>query len=214
MSGNVRFGGPEHGETKTGQLFVVGLGGAVGGHVSRDDGEILAAVARGENGTLEAVYRDLKDDLLTTAYHLLGDRAAAEDVLHDVFVGFARKAGKIRLNGGLRGYLLVWAVNRCRDLLRRRKIEPAARETLDLRCAGGEGPAETAARLDDAARVAAALQAIPAEQREVVVLRVYGRLKFREIAERLSLSINTVQSRHRYALDALRERLLEREATR
>ena len=62
--------------------------------------------------------------------------------------------------------------------------------------------------------VAAALGEIPEEQREVVVLRIYGQLRFREIAELLSISINTVQSRHRYALDALRARLTPRGAER
>jgi len=92
-----------------------------------------------------------------------------------------------------------------RNSLRRLKREP---DTLPERVAAtGAGPHETAAARDDAARIAAALATLPDEQREVVVMRVYGRLKFREIAEALSLSINTAQSRHRYALEALRERL-------
>ena len=124
-----------------------------------------------------------------------------------MFVGLVRNARSVRITHGIRGYLLVSCLNRARDLLRRRKIEPAATETLDDRGSGAEGPSEVAARIEDAAVVAAALSRLPEEQREVVVLRVYGRLKFREIAEMAGVSINTVQSRHRYALDALKRDL-------
>ena len=57
------------------------------------------------------------------------------------------------------------------------------------------------------ATILRAVAALPEAQREVVVLRVHGRLKFREIAELLEVSINTVQSRYRYALSALRSAL-------
>jgi RNA polymerase sigma-70 factor (ECF subfamily) len=154
---------------------------------------------------LEAAYRALKDDLLSAAYHLLGERAAAEDVLQDVFCGLARNGRPLDDARDLRQYLVTAVLNRARDRLRRSRREPDG--LPDRIAASDAGPAESAAARDDAARVAAALGEIPAEQREVVVMRVYGRLKFREIAQALSLSINTAQSRYRYALGALRERL-------
>ena len=157
--------------------------------------------------SIEDAYRALKDDLLTSAYHLLGERAAAEDTLQDVFCGLARNGRAIGDARDLRAYLVTSVLNRARDRLRRREREPSPVAILDDRASGGAGPADVAASRDDAAAVAAALMTIPSEQREIVVMRVYGRLKFREIAEALSLSINTAQSRHRYALEALRERL-------
>jgi RNA polymerase sigma-70 factor, ECF subfamily len=171
------------------------------------DQSLVALISRGDRATLARVYADLKDDLLSASYHLLGDRAAAEDVLQDVFLSLAGSAKKIRLTGRLKGYLLVSCLNRARDLLRRRRIEPTAVETLDEKGASTDGPADIAEKLDEAARVAGALAGIPEEQREVVVLKVYGQLTFREIGEALEVSINTVQSRYRYALAALRKRL-------
>ena len=82
-------------------------------------------------------------------------------------------------------------------------------EALDHRSGTEAGPDAIAEVRDDAARVSAALGKLPREQREVVVLKAYGQLTFREIAETLGLSINTVMSRHRYALDALRRQLVE-----
>ena len=76
------------------------------------DARLVTAISRGDRRALATVYRDHKDDLLAAAYHLLGDRAAAEDVLQDVFVTLAKKAREIELEGRLRGYLLVTALNR------------------------------------------------------------------------------------------------------
>ena len=53
-------------------------------------------------------------------------------------------------------------------------------------------------------RIFEAMAKLPAEQREVVSLHIHGRMKFREIAEQLDLSINTVQSRYRYGIEKLR----------
>ncbi|MHC4470674.1 MAG: RNA polymerase sigma factor [Planctomycetota bacterium] len=172
-----------------------------------EDEKLSKAVARGDRAALETVYRALKDDLLSAAFHLTGDAAAAEDVLQDVFVSLARGAGRLNAAVCLRSYLMKACLNRARDLLRRRRRIPTPRDGMDDLRSDGDGPEEFAARSEEARAVAAALREIPEEQRETVVLRVYGRLKFREIAEMLSVSINTVQSRHRYALQALRARL-------
>jgi RNA polymerase sigma-70 factor (ECF subfamily) len=99
-------------------------------------------------------------------------------------------------------------------VLRRRKIEPSATHDLDERGSGLAAPGEIVAKLDEAARVARALAEIPGEQREVAVLKVYGQLKFREIADTLGIPMNTAQSRYRYALAALRKRLAPENADR
>ena len=171
------------------------------------DARLLGAVARGDRSALGRIYTDLKDDLASAAYHLMGDAASAEDVLQDVFVTLARTAGGIRLRESLRQYLVTCCLNRARDLLRRKAKGPAPVAEPDARPSKSEGPAEAAARRDEAAAVRQALGGLPTEQREVVVLRAYGRLKFREVANVLDISINTAQSRHRYAMAALRERL-------
>lgn len=52
-----------------------------------------------------------------------------------------------------------------------------------------------------------ALKKLPPEQREVVVMKIWGELKFEEIAKELNISQNTAASRYRYALEALRKHL-------
>jgi len=146
---------------------------------------------------------------MTAAVCLLGgDRSSAEDVLHDVFVAFARRARTLQLTGNLRNYLITICLNRARDLLRRsnRLHYGATAETVSNT---QTDPYQLAVASDDASRLMDAIGCLPAEQREVVTLHVHGQLKFREIAEMLDISINTVSSRYRYALNALHGLLAE-----
>lgn len=179
--------------------------------VTSDDSQLLAQVGRGDRQALAQIYHRHKDVLLTaTAYLLRGDRGAAEDVLHDVVVTLAANASAIHLRGSLKNYLLTACLNRARDLLRRRRdqtIDPNHLSEL----AGFA--VEVDAWADSERHLADALALLPDEQREVVTLHIHGGQTFREIAEALEISINTVQSRYRYALAALREELATRNST-
>ena len=180
--------------------------------VSPHDETLLAAVGKGDADALEQIYRTHKDDMFTAALCVLGgDNASAEDVLHDVFVALAQRAGTLKLVSSLRNYLLTSCVNRARDLLRHRgrKLNFAAgfnRERWEL-----TNPSVVADRLEESAKLLEALMSLPVEQREVVTLHIHGQLKFREIGEVLNISINTAKSRYRYALSALRTMLAQKE---
>ncbi|MGQ0633860.1 MAG: RNA polymerase sigma factor [Planctomycetaceae bacterium] len=180
--------------------------------MAADDNELLAGVARGDRQAFEALYVRHKNVLMTAVVYLLGgDRSLAEDVLHDVFVSLAQHAHRIELRSSLKNYLLTSCLNRARDVLRSRRVqsfENAGLNNLAGRATmlnGEDWPAT-------ACEVALALARLPQEQREVVTLHVHGGQTFREIAEMLSISINTAQSRYRYALANLRKQLAERNA--
>jgi len=170
-----------------------------------DDASLLAAAAGGDRRALERIYLAYKDDLLTLAGLMLGDRQAAEDVLHDVFVSLARQIGRLRLTGSLKGYLLTSCANRARDLLRRRGARHNPAGVLEMAVSGNAAKAAEAA--DEIARAMAALTRLLAEQREVVTLHIHGQFTFREIARQLEIPMNTAKSRYRYALSALRKEL-------
>lgn len=173
------------------------------------DAALGAALARGDRQALERIYRSHKDGLYTLAASIVGDRHTAEDVLHDVFVALARRAGRLTLTGSLRGYLATSCVNRARDVLRRRERLRREAARPDRPAPADEPSPDLAVEAaDEAARLLAALAELPDEQRLVVAMHVHGGMKFREVAEMLEISINTVQSRYRYALAALRARLL------
>jgi RNA polymerase sigma factor (sigma-70 family) len=170
-----------------------------------NDASLLTAAARGDRRAFERIYLAYKDDLLTLAALMLGDRQAGEDVLHDVFVSFARRICHLTLNGSLKGYLLTSCANRARDLLRRRGVRQNPAGLLEIAASGD--PAKAAEVAEETARAVAALTRLPREQREVVALRIHGRFTFREVARLLGIPSNTARSRYRYALIALRKAL-------
>jgi RNA polymerase sigma-70 factor (ECF subfamily) len=133
--------------------------------------------------------------------------ADAEDVLQEAFVRFWRHQRKL---GGEPFALLVTSIRRSAIDLGRQQTRRAAREDAqhdgDLASPLFEPSANSAA---DERRIVIehAIQALPPEQRQVLVLKIWGELTFEQIAAQLEISPNTAASRYRYALTALRHQL-------
>jgi RNA polymerase sigma-70 factor (ECF subfamily) len=144
--------------------------------------------------------------LLLCARQWTRSAADAEDVVQDAFVRFWRHQRNLP---GEPMALLVTSVRRAAFDLARRDGRRVAREER----AGFDSAAERQVfqtPLDGDERRAAieeALQRLPAEQREVLLLKIWGELTFEQVAATLELSPNTAASRYRYALAALREEL-------
>lgn len=173
-----------------------------------DDSLLQAKLKQGDRQALACLYHRHKCDLLTLAVFLLADVAAAEDVLHDVFVTFASSASRLNIRGSLRSYLIACIVNRTRDEQRRRGRQGV--ELDEFQTATDEpGPLDTAVNVEDASRLAQVLSQLPYEQREVITLHLHGDLTFRQISGQLGVSINTITSRYRYGLEKLRSLLTE-----
>lgn len=184
----------------------------------RDDDDLIRAVARGDAAAFEALYRRHKDGLLSVTASLCGDRAAAEDILHDVFVAIAERPPNLREAGSVRAYLYRACVHRTRDRHRRRRREEDGRAWLARAAPDGAttgdlaGGAREAEDRETRRRLVAALERLAPAQREVVGLRLLAGLRFREIAAVQGATLRTVQSRFRYGVAALRDRLAVREA--
>lgn len=144
--------------------------------------------------------------LLLCARQWTRSLADAEDVVQEAFVRFWRH------QRGLPGEpmaLLVTSVRRAAFDLARRDGRRSARE--ERAHAGVDEPVvsfHSSFEADERrAAIEEALQRIPPEQREVLVLKIWGELTFDQIAAELGLSPNTAASRYRYALSALRQEL-------
>jgi RNA polymerase sigma factor (sigma-70 family) len=128
----------------------------------------------------------------------------AEDILHDVFVSFAGAAEELQLRTSLRRYLTTSVLNRARDGFRRKKIRAAQADANDPAVPATESPEEAVVLAEETQRLTAALAELPAEQREVVTLRLNAGLRFKEIARIQETSVPTVQARYRYGIEKLR----------
>jgi len=158
----------------------------------------------GDTQALRRIYEKYRSDLWRVAGALLGDPEAVEDVVQDVFVNFASRAGTFELKGSLKGYLAICVANRARNVSRQcRPVDPER-----LRPGGLEPNAsEAASDAELHQMVRSALAELARDQRQAIVLHVLGSLRFREIARQTGESINTVKSRYRYGIAKLRSQL-------
>lgn len=142
--------------------------------------------------------------LLLVARQWTRSAADAEDVVQEAFVRFWRQQRHL---GGDPLPLLITSVRRAAlDLLRSRDRRVKREQAhVDLHAEAWFDPKIEGN--DRANRLEEAVVQLPSEQREVVVLKVWGGLTFAQIAEQLDMSANTAASRYRYALTKLRETL-------
>ncbi len=160
-----------------------------------------AAVAEIEGGRLGALYAAHAPDAARLAYLLTGDRALAEDLVHDAFVRMAGRFRDLRDPGAFPAYLRRTVVNLARSHFRRKRVERAylARE------AGT--PAIPVAEPSVHDEMWRALQRLPVRQRAAVVLRYYEDLTEAQTADVLACPVGTVKSMVSRAMARLREEL-------
>ncbi len=151
-------------------------------------------------------FSELAPGLVLFARQFVRTSADAEDIVQDAFVRFWRKEHSIENRGLL--YATVRSV--ALDLLRRdtRRARREANASLEM-----EHTTEPQFDFDDGAQqaLAAAVDLLPVEQREVLVMKIWNELTFAEIGEALGISQNTAASRYRYALAALKKNFVSHE---
>jgi RNA polymerase sigma-70 factor, ECF subfamily len=160
---------------------------------------------RGSQDALRRIYENYKNDLFSLAAAILNDTHAAEDVVHDVFVGFTKTAGMFRLSGSLKGYLMTCVANLARNVRRRRQRETVPdMPDQELIIPDPNQPEQPLIDREQSQRLQDGLIRLPDEQREVIIMHMQYGLCFRDIARSQNISIHTVQSRYRYGLTKLR----------
>ena len=145
-------------------------------------------------------FAQLAPALLLFARRWTNSRADAEDVVQEAFVRFWRRQHSLENRGLLYAAVRSAALDRLRSEQRRRQREAnALREEVDC--------CEPIFALEDEGQklLAAAVERLPNEQREVVFLKIWNELTFAEIALALEISPNTAASRYRYALGSLKK---------
>ena len=172
-----------------------------------EDKLLLWKFKHGSSESLERIYNKYETYLITVATALLNNTHAAEDVLHDFFISFVTSAEKIKLKGNLKAYLATCVANHARNRIKRKQLEPTALDDNDSIESAALGPDLLAIQKEETTILNRAMSHLPYEQREVVVLHLQGNLKFTQIAEMRSTSVNTIRSRYRYGLEKLRSLL-------
>ena len=184
-----------------------------------NDEELLMAFNQGHADAFAHIMNRFERPLFYYILRRVQHEETARDVLQDTFMKLTQHAHRYNADSSLSAWLYTIARNRSIDFLRKKRHREVSLDEPLGQSEGfsfhqilrDKGPsaldrvegAEFARRLDDA------LKEINPDQRDIFILREVHGLKFIEIAETLEISENTVKSRMRYALEALRKHLAD-----
>jgi RNA polymerase sigma-70 factor (ECF subfamily) len=166
-----------------------------------NESELIARLRARDLEALGELYRELGGAMVTLARTMLRDRDEAEDVVEEALLRIHDAGPGFRGDRGVRTWALRIVANRCRDLLRRRRFTAGRPEDLDPIAESGLR-ADPLAGWDEAidrerllVALERAIDALPPEQREAVVLRDRLGLSYDEVAATLGVSEAAVKSR-------------------
>jgi RNA polymerase sigma-70 factor (ECF subfamily) len=171
-----------------------------------EDKLLIWKFRRGHRDGLRSIYDKYHRQLLKLAVVLTGNAEAAEDVVQEVFVNFARSADRFGLAGSLKSYLITSTLNCVRNQ-RRDNRRLHSLDKVERIPSTARRPDQWAVLSESLERLGCAMASLPYEQREAVTLRMEANMTFRQIARLQKTSISTVNGRYRYGIEKLRSLL-------
>jgi RNA polymerase sigma-70 factor, ECF subfamily len=176
------------------------------------DIEIIERTLGGEPEAFNQLVHRWERQIFNLAFRMLGRDEEARDVCQETFLSAYRNLGKFRGDAKFSSWLYRIALNCCHTQLRQRggydlSLEQQLEDQGFEPAATNEHINEGIERRQVADMVKRALMGLPAEMREVIIMKEYQELKFHEIAEILGIPISTVKTRVYTGLNQLKERL-------
>ena len=171
------------------------------------DEELMGRYQSGDAGGMSELIDRFRRPLFTVIVRMVGDRNDAEDIFQETFCRVLKHHERFDAERKFSTWLFAIACNLCRDHLRkdRRSVEFTTEELPEV--GGDENPETDSFRSEVRAALDMALKRLPADQREVFLLREYGGLAFKDIAELTQSNLNTVLGRMHTAIKKLRVEL-------
>ncbi|MFT5725212.1 MAG: RNA polymerase sigma factor (sigma-70 family) [Bacteroidia bacterium] len=181
------------------------------------DRALITQYINGNEACLEMLIEKHKNKVFTTILLIVNDRYIAEDLFQETFIKVIKtfKSGKYNEEGKFLPWVVRIARNLAIDHFRKSKRMPTITSqdgedifrTIQINETNREQSYIKDQRDDTVRQI---INMLPSEQKEVLVLRHYGNLSFKEIAELTGVSINTALGRMRYALNNMRKIISEK----
>jgi RNA polymerase sigma-70 factor (ECF subfamily) len=184
------------------------------------DLDLIRYFQAGDTEAFDVLVTRYKDRIYSSILFFVKDTYLAEDLFQDVFIKIIDTLKNKRYTE--EGKFLPWALriahNLCVDYFRKVKRTPAIKtsddqDIFEVINVSQEAPDQKLMRGESHDKVRRMLDLLPEEQREIIVLRHYANLSFKEIAEITNCSINTALGRMRYGLINLRKMMTENQMT-
>jgi len=182
------------------------------------DQQLIHLYMEGDANALATIVVRYKDKIYTSIYLLVKDKYLTEDIFQDVFIRIidTLKGGRYTDEGKFLPWAMRIAHNMCVDHFRKVKRTPTIKtsddrdifEVLNFSEPGADHKMMNGQSHD---KVRKMVDLLPEDQREVIILRHYADLSFKEIADLTNCSINTALGRMRYGLINLRKMMTEKQ---
>jgi RNA polymerase sigma-70 factor (ECF subfamily) len=176
------------------------------------DRQLVESYHQGNESAFNELLKRYKSKVYGKIMMYVRDRAAAEDIFQDTFVRaiHALKEGNYNEEGKFSAWIMRIAHNLCIDYFRIGKKMPLTRERddyspFDYIESEQRNSEEDRMKKEVKSDLKRLLAMLPAEQKEIVMMRLHYDMSFKEIADQLDISINTALGRMRYALINLRK---------
>ncbi len=179
------------------------------------DEQLLASHLKGDRQAFAELVERYKRDLYNFLYRFLGNASAADDVFQEAFIQVFQSASRFEQGRTFRPWLFTIAANKARDYLRSKArkqtvslqatIDPSSPDGapyLDLMGSTETGPTEHLEQEELQHRIQNAIQLLPENLREVIVMAYFSQMPYKQIAETLNVPLGTVKSRLHTAVDA------------
>lgn len=185
------------------------------------DQELVKLYISGKETVIEELLRRHKTKIYTSIYLLVKDQYLAEDIFQDAFIKVINtlRSGRYNEEGKFLPWVMRIAHNLVIDYFRREKRAPlitsadGTTDVLNMLQVHEESAEERLLREQTHHDLRLLIHLLPDEQKEVLIMRHYADLSFKEIADLTEVSINTALGRMRYALSNLRKMMKVKEVT-
>ncbi len=171
------------------------------------DREIVRRIRKGDAKVFETLFRSSYIPLVSYAKKIMKDHDSSEEIVQDLFFRIWQNRENLKIESSLNGYLFRAVHNKCLHAIAHKRVaENYAREN-NMEENYAETPSDTLHFNELQGRVAAVLERLPERCGRIFCMNRFEGLKYREIADRLSLSVKTVEANMGKALKEFRKEL-------
>jgi len=173
-----------------------------------EEKNLVEKIQQGDEKAFEHLFKTYYDYLCVFAAKIIEDEIAAEEIVQEFFVKFWEKRNQLTIEKSVKNYLFRSIKNLCFNFIKHNNVRlqhakqmMAEAESTNFR--------DNFIEVDLAEKIEESIESLPEKRREIFRLSREEGLKYREIAEKLKLSVKTVEAQMGLALKSLREKLKE-----
>lgn len=176
----------------------------------RDTDDITGRIRNGDAAQFESLFRSSYISLVRYAMTLIKDHDTAEEIVQDLFFRIWKDREKLKIESSLNGYLFRSVHNKCLHYIEHSRVVERHAEAMTYQQAGiQESPSDILNYKELQEKVAIILERLPDRCGKIFTMSRFEGLKYTEIAEKLSVSVKTVEANMGRALKEFRKELTQ-----